>query len=71
MDLNLAKERLAKNKVTAGHDQTLHDLAGKINVTPIDILKILLVENYQIYREFASGCTCKTLSWRKCQAAAR
>jgi len=48
LDLNLAKERLAKNKVTAGDDQTLHDLAGKINVTPIDILKILLVENYQI-----------------------
>ncbi len=48
LDLNLAKERLAKNKVTANDDQTLHDLAGKINVTPIDILKILLVENYQI-----------------------
>jgi hypothetical protein len=46
--LKQAKERLAKSQVQASDEETLHDLAGKIKVTPMDILKIILVENYKI-----------------------
>ena len=48
VDLKQARERLAKSQVQAGDEETLHDLAGKIKVTPMDILKIILVENYKI-----------------------
>jgi hypothetical protein len=48
VDLHQAKERLARSQVQAGDEETLHDLAGKIKVTPMDILKIILVENYKI-----------------------
>lgn len=47
-DLNQAKERLEKSKVPAGDEETLHDLAAKVKVTPMDILKIILVENYKL-----------------------
>ena len=45
VDLNQAKERLGKSQVPAGDEETLHDLAAKVKVTPMDILKIILVEN--------------------------
>ena len=48
VDLKQAKERLAKSQIQAGEEETLHDLAGKIKVTPMDVLKIILVENYKI-----------------------
>ena len=48
LDLNQAKERLAKSQVPAGDEETLHDLAAKVKVTPMDILKLILVENYRI-----------------------
>jgi hypothetical protein len=48
LDLNQAKERLAKSQVPAGDEETLHDLAARVKVTPMEILKILLVENYKI-----------------------
>jgi hypothetical protein len=48
VELKQAKERLAKSQIQAGEEETLHDLAGKIKVTPMDVLKIILVENYKI-----------------------
>jgi hypothetical protein len=48
VDLKQAKDRLAKSQVPASDEETLHDLAGKIKVSPMDVLKIILVENYKI-----------------------
>ena len=42
------KERLAKNKVEMKDDDTFHDAAGKRKVTPMEILKVVLVENYEL-----------------------
>jgi len=48
MDLDQAKERLAKSQVPASDEETIQDLAGKIKVSPMDVIKIILVENYRI-----------------------
>lgn len=44
----LAKQRLAQNNIKAEGDETLKDIAARYNITPIDILKIMLVEDYTI-----------------------
>jgi hypothetical protein len=42
------KERLAKNKVEMKEGDTFHDIADKRKVTPMEILKVVLVENYEL-----------------------
>jgi hypothetical protein len=42
------KERLAKNKVEMKDSDTFHDAADKRKVTPMEILKVILVENYEL-----------------------
>jgi len=42
------KERLAKNKVEMKDDETFHDAAGKRKVTPMEVLKVVLVDGYAL-----------------------
>jgi hypothetical protein len=42
------RERLAKNKVEMKDGDTFHDAADKRKVTPMEILKVVLVENYEL-----------------------
>ena len=42
------KERLAKNKVEMKDDETFHDAAGKRKVTPMEVLKVVLVDGYEL-----------------------
>jgi hypothetical protein len=43
-----AKERLARNKVEMKDEDTFHDAAGKRKATPMEILKVVLVENFEL-----------------------
>jgi hypothetical protein len=42
------KERLARNRIEMKEDETFHDAAGKRGVTPMEVLKVILVENYEL-----------------------
>jgi len=42
------KERLAKNKIDMKDDETFHDAAGKRKATPMEVLKVVLVENFEL-----------------------
>lgn len=48
VEVSVALDKLKKNGIESESDETLKKAAEKINVNPIEILKILLVENYQI-----------------------
>lgn len=48
MDLNEAKAKLAAKGVEVKDDETFKDVADRYGVTPIDILKALLVNDYQL-----------------------
>ena len=43
-----AKERLARSKVEMKDGDTFHDAAGKRKATPMEVLKVVLVENYEL-----------------------
>ena len=42
------KERLAKNKLEMKDDETFHDAAGKRKVNPMEVLKVVLVDGYEL-----------------------
>jgi hypothetical protein len=42
------KERLAKNRIEMKDGETFRDAADKRKVTPMEILKVILVENYKL-----------------------
>jgi hypothetical protein len=48
LDPAKAKERLAKNKVEMKDEETFHDAAERRKITPMDLLKVVLVENYEL-----------------------
>ena len=48
VDPTKVKERLARNKVEMKDDETFHDAAGKRKVTPMEVLKVVLVENFEL-----------------------
>ena len=48
MDQDKIRERLANNKVEMKDGDTFHDAADKRKVTPMEILKVVLVENYEL-----------------------
>jgi hypothetical protein len=48
LDPAKAKERLTKNKVEMKDGDTFHDAADKRKVTPMEVLKVILVENYEL-----------------------
>ncbi len=47
MDMAQAKERLAKNQIDMRDGETLKEAAAVYNLTPMEILKIILIENYR------------------------
>lgn len=49
-DPKLAEERLAKNGIKIGAEESLKAAAARYGIEPIDILKIILVEDYLIRR---------------------
>jgi hypothetical protein len=48
LDQAKVKERLAKNKLEMKNDDTLHAIAEKRKVTPMEVLKVVLVEDYEL-----------------------
>jgi hypothetical protein len=48
MSPKLASPRLSKNNITASDDETLKQIASRYEIEPIEILKIMLVEDYLI-----------------------
>ena len=47
VDLAHAKENLLKNKIEMKDDETLKDAATRHNANPIDVLKVILVDNFK------------------------
>jgi len=43
-----ARERLARNRVEMKDGDTFHDAAGRRKVTPMEILKVVLVDDYEL-----------------------
>jgi hypothetical protein len=48
VDINIAKDRLRKNNIEMKDDETMKDAATRRSADAIDILKVILVENYQL-----------------------
>lgn len=48
VDLSLAKERLRSNGVEMNENETMKDASAKRKVNSIDLLKVILVENYKL-----------------------
>jgi hypothetical protein len=48
LDPAKVKERLAKNKIEMKDEETFRDAAEKRKVTPMDLLKVVLVENFEL-----------------------
>jgi len=48
VDINQAKDRLRKNNIEMKDDETMKDAATKRSANAIDILKVMLGENYQL-----------------------
>jgi hypothetical protein len=48
MSPKLARPRLSKNNITVSDDETLKQIASRYEIEPIEILKIMLVEDYLI-----------------------
>jgi hypothetical protein len=48
IDYELAKQRLSKNNIQADEKETLKEISERYGINPIDILKILLIEDYSI-----------------------
>ena len=46
IDSELAKQRLSKNNIQADEEETLKEIAQRYGINPIDVLKIILVEDY-------------------------
>lgn len=46
IDLNLAKKKLSEKGISVKEDETLKEMASRHNTVPIEILKIILVEDY-------------------------
>ncbi|GAB6182919.1 DUF4405 domain-containing protein [Thermodesulfovibrio hydrogeniphilus] len=48
IDISLAKKKLAEHGITVKENDTLKEIADQNNIAPIEILKIILVENYNV-----------------------
>jgi hypothetical protein len=48
VDVAQAKERLARNQIIMRHGETLKEAAAKYNLTPIEILKVILMDHYKL-----------------------
>lgn len=48
IDLNLAKENLKRGGIQMEENDTFKDIASKYDTTPIEILKVILVNNYKL-----------------------
>lgn len=48
IDLNLAKKRLSEKGIITKEDETLKEIADKHNTLPIEILKVILIEDYNL-----------------------
>ena len=48
IDINQAKEKLRKVNIDMKDDETMKDAATKKNVNPMDVLKVILIENYKL-----------------------
>lgn len=48
IDLEFAKKRLSLKGIKMGENDTFKSIAEKNNTTPIEILKLLLIENYRL-----------------------
>ncbi|MDI6800672.1 MAG: hypothetical protein QMD01_01250 [Thermodesulfovibrionales bacterium] len=46
IDLNLAKKKLSENGISAKKGETTKEIASRYDKLPMDILKIILVEDY-------------------------
>lgn len=46
--LETANQRLQKNNINMDADETLKRAANRLDIAPIDILKVILIENYSI-----------------------
>jgi hypothetical protein len=47
-DRSRVKERLTRNKIEMKEDETFHDAAGRRGITPLEVLKVVLVEKYEL-----------------------
>jgi hypothetical protein len=47
VDINHAKEKLSKNNIRLKDDDTLKEAANSHDIYPLDILKVILVDNYK------------------------
>lgn len=48
VDPAAVKERLAKSRMQMKNEETFHDAAARRKVTPMEILKVVLVENFEL-----------------------
>lgn len=48
LEMEKAKRRLAKNKIEASEDESFHDIADRYNVSPMDIVKVILVRGHSL-----------------------
>ena len=48
LDPTTTKDRLAKNSITATNEETFHDIADRYEVSPLDIIKVMMVEGHTI-----------------------
>ena len=48
IEINQAKEKLRKVMIDMKDDETMKDAATKKNINPMDVLKVILVENYKL-----------------------
>ncbi|OGP66225.1 MAG: hypothetical protein A2170_14675 [Deltaproteobacteria bacterium RBG_13_53_10] len=48
IDINQAKEKLRKINIEMKDDETMKDAATRKNINPLDVLKVILVENYKL-----------------------
>jgi hypothetical protein len=48
IDIQVAKERLAQNNIEAENDETLKKIAEQLDLNPIDLLKVILIDGYKI-----------------------
>ncbi len=46
IDINNAIARLKQNAITLKDNETFHDIADRYNVSPMDIVKVIMVEGY-------------------------
>lgn len=48
LDPAITLARLNNNKISATNDETFHDIADRYEVSPLDIIKVILVENHTL-----------------------